>query len=189
MEHRDEGGFVGRSRTPSPSVAAVDVVVLADTHLKAGIKSLHPRLHRAMVRADTIIHAGDLVSLEALDGLRRLGTVHAVLGNNDHGLVGRLPESLMVELAGVRLAVVHDTGNRVGRVARIGRRFPDAQVVVFGHSHIPCDEEGSRGQLLFNPGSPTQRRSHPHRTFGRLRLAGGRVLGHRIEPLLDDRPG
>jgi len=106
-----------------------------------------------------------------------------VLGNNDRDLLELLPESRLLELGGVRIAMVHDSGTRAGRPRRLHRRFPDADLVVFGHSHVPVDEVGENGQLLFNPGSPTQRRSQPHRTFGRLRLGGGRVLRRQIEIL------
>jgi putative phosphoesterase len=112
-----------------------------------------------------------------------MAETYAVLGNNDRDLRELLPESRLLELDGVQIAMVHDGGTRAGRPRRLHRRFPDAEVVVFGHSHVPVDEVGENGQLLFNPGSPTQRRSQPHRTFGRLRLGGGRVLQHQIEIL------
>jgi hypothetical protein len=103
-----------------------------------------------------------------------------VLGNNDHLLVGSLPESVELELAGVRVAMVHDSGAREGREARLRRRFPDAAIVVYGHSHLPEDRVGVDRQRLFNPGSPTQRRRAPHRTYGRLTLAGGRIRRHEV---------
>jgi hypothetical protein len=110
--------------------------------------------------------------------------VHAVLGNNDAALVGTLPDGLELELAGVRIAMVHDSGARTGRERRMHRWFPDAQVVVFGHSHEPVDAEGVDGQRLFNPGSAVQRRHQPHRTVGRLELADGHIVGHEIVPIL-----
>jgi predicted phosphodiesterase len=102
-----------------------------------------------------------------------------------------LPHTLVVELAGVRVGMIHDSGPWRGRAARLWRRFPDADVVVFGHSHAPVAEDGEGGQLLFNPGSPTQRRAQPVCTFGELYLAGGAVIGHRIIPVGDsgERPG
>ncbi len=80
----------------------------------------------------------------------------------------------------MHVAMVHDSGARAGRPARLHRHFPHAQVVVFGHSHLPVDEVGVDGQWLFNPGAPTQRRRAPHRTVGLLELAGGEVLDPRI---------
>ena len=97
--------------------------------------------------------------------------VHAVLGNNDHGLVGCLPERLELEIGGLRLAVVHDSGARVGRAGRLRRWFPQADLVVFGHSHQPVNELGEGGQRLFNPGSPTQRRQAPVATYGWVTIA------------------
>jgi predicted phosphodiesterase len=107
----------------------------------------------------------------------------AVLGNNDLGLAGLLPNELSVELAGVRVALVHDSGDRRGRAPRLHRRFPDAALVVFGHSHVPVDEQGIGTQRLFNPGSPTQRRAQPVRTFGWLSLADGQVVARRVVPI------
>jgi putative phosphoesterase len=155
-------------------------VVLADTHLRGGLDRLPVPLRDALEQADVLLHAGDVTSAQAFDELRGLAPVHAVLGNNDRELVGKLAPSLQVELAGVRVAMLHDSGPRQGREARMGRLFPGAQVVVFGHSHVPVDELGASGQHLFNPGSPTQRRRHPHRTFGVLHLSEGIVVSHAI---------
>ena len=109
--------------------------------------------------------------------------MHAVLGNNDVTLRGSLPERLLVELDGVRVGMVHDSGPTKGRAARVHRLFPDCDVVVFGHSHAPVDDEGVDGQRLFNPGSPTQRRMQPHPSFGVLDLVDGHTIGHRIVAL------
>jgi uncharacterized protein len=94
--------------------------------------------------------------------------------------VGTLPPTLLVDLAGVRVAMVHDSGPSAGRPSRMKRMFPDADVVIFGHSHLPLDEAGIEGQLLFNPGSPTERRRAPTHTVGLLDLDGGQVVGHRL---------
>lgn len=161
----------------------MNVVVLADTHLRGGLDRLPGPLLEALAAADVILHAGDVVSVTALTELRRLGPVHAVLGNNDHELAGLLPEELRLDLGGVEVAMVHDSGPTKGRPGRLARRFPGAQLVVFGHSHVPVDEVGLDGQVLLNPGSPTQRRSQPVPTFGRLRLVGGRIAERSIEPL------
>ncbi len=133
--------------------------------------------------ADVILHAGDVVTGELLDALRGRRPVHAVLGNNDAALVGVLPGRLELELADVRIGMVHDSGARTGRERRVHRWFPDARLVVFGHSHEPLDVEGIDGQRLFNPGSALQRRRQPRRTVGRLELADGRVVRHEIVPV------
>lgn len=131
--------------------------------------------------ADVVLHAGDITQQQHLDDLARHAPVHAVLGNNDPELVGILPETLELELAGVRVAMIHDSGPARGRERRLHARFPAADVVVFGHSHIPWNAPGEGGQLLFNPGSPTDRRRQPHRTLGVLELDDGRILDARIE--------
>jgi uncharacterized protein len=159
------------------------LLVLADTHLRDDLSALPPEVWDEVEACDAVLHAGDVVTGDLLDALQARRPVHAVLGNNDHALVGALPDRLEVELAGVRLAMVHDSGPRAGRARRLRRWFPDARVVVFGHSHEPVDEPGDDGQWLFNPGSAVQRRRQPRRTFGVLELATGTVVGHRIVPV------
>lgn len=152
------------------------VVVLADTHVRdTGSTRLGDRAWEEVRRGDLVLHAGDVVEPGLLAELRAAAPVHAVLGNNDDALARVLPETVVLDVEGVRVAMVHDSGARAGREGRLHRRFPDADVVVFGHSHIPWNGPGLDGQLLFNPGSATQRRSQPHRTLGVLDLAGGRV--------------
>lgn len=158
------------------------VVVLADTHIRrTGSRRLPDSAYAHLERADVILHAGDIVVAEVLDELGGFAPVHAVLGNNDAELFGVLPETQSLDIDGVRIAMVHDSGPAPGRAGRMHRLFPDADVVVFGHSHIPWDDSGVDGQLLFNPGSPTERRSQPHRTLGTLDIGpagrnGGRVV-------------
>src|SRR4051812_9144539 len=111
-------------------------VLLADTHIPDGShRTLDPRVLAAVDGADVVLHAGDVTGSELLSRLSASTPVHAVLGNNDVALAGRLPEELMLDLDGVAVALVHDSGARQGRAARMARRFPDANVVVFGHSH------------------------------------------------------
>jgi len=161
----------------------VRALVLADTHLKTDLSPLLPAVWDAVEAADVVLHAGDVVTGDLLAALRRLRPVHAVLGNNDRTLAGALPDRLALKLGGVRVAMVHDSGARAGRERRLKRWFPEAQVVVFGHSHEPVDILGVDGQRLFNPGSAVQRRRQPERTMGRLVLDGGVVVEHKIIPL------
>lgn len=157
------------------------VVVLSDTHLRTGGRGLPDSVYRALAGADVILHAGDIVTADLLHELSGWAPVHAVLGNNDvDPALSALPERRLEVVDGVRVAMVHDSGARAGRSGRLRRWFPDADVVVFGHSHIPCNDTGADGQILFNPGSPTQRRAQPEHTFGRLELDDGRVLGSEI---------
>jgi putative phosphoesterase len=162
-----------------------EIVVLADTHIRRNSgRRLPPPVYAALERADLVLHAGDVVTgalLEELDGFAR--TV-AVLGNNDGELAGRLPQQRLLTVEGLRIAMVHDSGPRKGREGRMRRRFPTADLVVFGHSHIPVDAPGIDGQRLFNPGSPTETRpAYRGLGFGRLRLADGELAIHEIVPI------
>jgi uncharacterized protein len=159
----------------------MEVIVLADTHLTGGFATVGDQVLEAVAEADVVVHAGDVTSRQALNELQTLAETYAVLGNNDHDLKGTLPESELFELAGLRIALVHDSGTKNGRAARLHRRFPDAELIIFGHSHVPINEPGLHGQVLFNPGSATQRRAQPHRTFGRLHIAHGRLEHRQIE--------
>ena len=163
------------------------VVVLADTHLTPSSRRRLPGPATALLAgADAILHAGDIVTGELLDELSGFAPVHAVLGNNDHTLRGVLPEVLELELGGVAVAMVHDSGPSSGRARRLRRRFPAADLVVFGHSHIPQLVDGVDGQRLCNPGSPTQRRAQPHHTVAVLDLEAGAVRSAEIVVVDDD---
>ena len=131
--------------------------------------------------ADLILHAGDVCTADVLDELAAYAPVHAVRGNNDGPDVAAwgAPDTLELGLGGVRLAMIHDSGPRSGRPARLRGRFPDAGLVVFGHSHIPVDLAAD-GQRIFNPGSPTDRRREPHGTIGVLDIDGGRLVAAAI---------
>ncbi len=152
------------------------VLVVSDTHLGAETLEQMPTAVWAMAeQADVVLHAGDVVDGAVLSALADRATVHAVLGNNDHGLVGQLPETVELELGGVRVGMIHDSGARAGREGRMVRRFPEAQVVVFGHSHDPLVHPVPGGPLLVNPGSPTQRRRQPVHTVAWLELTHGQI--------------
>jgi uncharacterized protein len=133
--------------------------------------------------ADLILHAGDLIDPTVLDLLGRHAPVHAVLGNNDVQLWDVLPERVDLDLDGVAVSMVHDSGVALGRARRLRRWFPEADVVIFGHSHLPLDEVGEGGQRLFNPGSPTERRRAPSHTCGVLQVEDGRVVDLRLVDL------
>jgi putative phosphoesterase len=152
------------------------IVVLADTHVtRGGARRLPDRAYELLDTADAIWHAGDVVVPELLDELAGFAPVTAVLGNNDHELVGTLPERVEEVVDGVRIAMVHDSGTTKGRERRMRRWFPDADVVVFGHSHLPLDAEGVDGQRLLNPGSATWKRRAPAHTCAVLTVDGGRI--------------
>lgn len=157
------------------------VVVLADTHIRpGGRRRLPDAVYDLLDDAEAILHAGDVLVADLLDELGGFAPVFAVLGNNDVELAGRLPEERVEVLGGVTVGMIHDSGPSAGRPARMRRRFPQADLVVYGHSHIPYDGPGAEGQWLFNPGSPTDRRSQPHHTVGILDLEEGRIAHHEI---------
>ena len=147
--------------------------VIADTHMLRRARALPEGLIPHLQRADLILHAGDLIAPTLLEELAAYAPTRAVQGNLDPPEAG-LPETLEFQFGGVRVAVIHDSGSRKGRRNRMRRRFPEARIVVFGHSHIPWLEDED-GLLLLNPGSPTDRRRQPEHTFALLRVDGGEV--------------
>ena len=146
------------------------VAVISDTHLPRGSRRLPDQCVSRLRAADLIIHAGDIATAAVLSEIEALGPpVAAVAGNVDEpGLRARLPETRVVEVVGSCVAVVHDAGPAAGRLERMRRRFPQADAVVFGHSHIPLHEQANDGFQIFNPGSPTDRRRQPQHTMGSL---------------------
>ncbi|ANH37991.1 hypothetical protein I601_1558 [Nocardioides dokdonensis FR1436] len=163
------------------------LLITADTHLPKRAKALPEELWQQVERADVVVHAGDWVDVALLDELeersRRLVGVH---GNNDHGVLReRLPLVAEAEIEGVRLGVVHETGDKQGRERRCDAAYPHLDVLVFGHSHIPWDTTTQGGLRLLNPGSPTDRRRQPHCTYLTAVAADGAlhdVTLHRLPP-------
>ncbi|MFG2002455.1 metallophosphoesterase family protein [Spirillospora sp. NPDC048911] len=160
------------------------VVAISDTHAPRRWKACPPAVAEHLRDADLILHAGDVCTAGVLDELAAYAPVHAVLGNNDGPDVAAwgAPETLRLDLDGLKVAMIHDSGQAQGRTARMRRRFPDADLVVFGHSHIPMDETGD-GIRVFNPGSPTDRRRQPHGTIGLLDIEDARLLKAEIVPV------
>jgi putative phosphoesterase len=154
------------------------IAILADTHLPRGNRRLPEPCLARLRSAELILHAGDISTAGVLDELSALGpAVLAVHGNVDEpALRERLPAELQLELDGVTLAMTHDAGTAKGRVTRLRRRFPRADAVVFGHSHIPLHEAGEGGFQIFNPGSPTDRRRQPRHTMGLARVLDGKIF-------------
>ncbi|NIH87620.1 metallophosphoesterase family protein [Amycolatopsis granulosa] len=161
------------------------LLIIADTHVPKRARDLPDRVWAEVARADVVVHAGDWVDVALLDELEsRSRRLIAVYGNNDGPeLRERLPEVARAELNGLRLAVVHETGPAKGREARCAREYPDADVLVFGHSHIPWDTEAPSGLRLLNPGSPTDRRRQPAHTYLTARIDAGRLRDVRLHAL------
>lgn len=148
---------------------------MADTHVPKRAPDLPTQVWDEVGNADVVVHAGDWVSAELLDKLKVRSTrLVACWGNNDGPVLrSRLPERADVTLEGLRLTVVHETGAAAGREARMSRIYPDSEVLVFGHSHIPWDTTTHTGLRLLNPGSPTDRRRQPHCTYMTATLQKG----------------
>ena len=166
--------------------AGTRVVLMSDTHLPKRAKDLPAPLWAAVDASDLVVHAGDWVEVGLLDELEtRSRRLLACYGNNDGpDLRTRLPEVARATVEGVRVAVVHETGGKDRRGERMRAAYPDVDLLVFGHSHIPWDSSRD-GLRLLNPGSPTDRRAQPDFTWMTLRLAGGGVHDvelHRLAP-------
>lgn len=169
------------------------IAVVSDTHGPRYWKRCPAAVAEHLRAVELILHAGDVCTAAVLDELADYAPVRVVLGNNDGPDVAAwgAPETAEFELAGLPVAMIHDSGPAVGRAARLRRRFPAAKLVVFGHSHIPWDET-SNGQRAFNPGSPTDRRRQPRGTMGLLVLDAGVIRTAEIVPVTPEagrRPG
>lgn len=160
------------------------IAVLSDTHSPRYWKGCPRAVAAVLDGADLILHAGDVCLLETLEELAAYAPVRAVRGNNDGPEIATwgAPEVLEIEVGGLRVAMLHDSGASTGRARRLRRKFPTADLVVFGHSHIPWNEV-HEGQRAFNPGSPTDRRRQPHGTMGELLVDDGVLLSARILPV------
>ena len=160
------------------------VVVISDTHSPRFWKSCPPGVAAQLAEADLILHAGDVCTVDVLVELAQFAPVRAVLGNNDGPDVAAwgAPETLELNLAGLPIAMIHDSGPAAGRLGRLHRRFPAAELVIFGHSHIPLDQRDETVRI-FNPGSPTDKRRQPYGTLGVMEIADGTLVSAELVPL------
>jgi putative phosphoesterase len=154
------------------------LLIMADTHIPRRAKQLPAELEAAIPLADIVLHAGDWVDVTFLDHLESVAArLVGVYGNNDHGVLrDRLPQEAHVAIEGLRFGVVHETGPAAGRENRCANAYPDLDVLVFGHSHIPWDTTAANGLRLLNPGSPTDRRRQPHATYLTATAVRGELL-------------
>jgi len=155
----------------------MQIAIISDTHMPRGNRRLPDACVERLRAADLIVHGGDLVTLIVLDHVNTFGPVVAVHGNMDDSEVRRaLAPTVEIDLGtGKTLAVTHDAGPSQGRLERMRARFPNADAVVFGHSHTPLHERAADGFQIFNPGSPTERRRAPHHTMGIARVEKGEL--------------
>lgn len=154
------------------------LLLIADTHVPRRARDLPAPVWKEVDRSDVVVHAGDWVDVSLLDALE-LQTARLIgcWGNNDGAdLRARLPEESNATLEGVRFTVVHETGSAKGRDERMARRYPDTDVLVFGHSHIPWNSTATTGLRLLNPGSPTERRRQPHCTYMTATVGDGLLI-------------
>ncbi|KLO32218.1 metallophosphoesterase family protein [Mycobacterium haemophilum] len=161
------------------------LLLIADTHVPQRALDLPAQVWDEVAAADVVVHAGDWVAPELLDKLEsKAARLAACWGNNDGPeLRSRLPERADVTLAGVHFTVVHETGPAAGRDARMSRLYPDSQVLVFGHSHIPWDTTTTTGLRLLNPGSPTDRRRQPFCSYMTATVDNGALTDVVVHPL------
>lgn len=144
----------------------IRLLLISDTHIPGRARQLPEAVRTAANAADLVVHAGDWVEASVLDALQQHADVLGVYGNNDGpDLRGRLPEVTRRDIEGLRFAVVHETGDAKNRETRMDAAYPDADVLVFGHSHVPWDTTTAGGLRLLNPGSPTDRRRQPRCTM------------------------
>ena len=163
----------------------VRLLLIADTHIPRRARALPAQVWDEVTRADVVVHAGDWVAPELLDRLEaRAARLLACWGNNDGpALRARLPERADAMLDGLHLTVVHETGAAAGRGARMSRLYPDSDVLVFGHSHIPWDTTTETGLRLLNPGSPTDRRRQPFCSYMTASIENGALTDVVLHPI------
>lgn len=162
------------------------LLLIADTHVPRRARDLPAAVWQQVDACDAVVHAGDWVDLSLVDAIASRAKLVGCYGNNDGPAVrARLPEVARTDIDGLRLAVVHETGAAPGRNERMAARYPDVDVLVFGHSHIPWDATASTGLRLLNPGSPTDRRRQRFGTYLTATVTEGALIDvvlHRVEP-------
>lgn len=155
------------------------IAILGDTHMPKGKRRLPGECVGLLDSAELIVHTGDFSSIATLKMIESIGPpVIAVHGNvDDPALTDLLPEALTFEApaSGVKVGLIHDAGQRAGRLERLRRRFPDCEAVFFGHSHLPLHDRAGDGFQIFNPGSPTERRRAPRHSMGLAEVVDGRL--------------
>jgi len=157
------------------------VAVISDTHMPRGARRLSPACVDLLAQAELILHAGDVTEASVLDELGTLAPLLAVHGNKDEGVLqATLPERLVAGIGGARIGMIHDAGSRNRRAERLAASFEGCDAVVYGHTHVP--EVSRHGAVwILNPGSPTERRSAPHRSLLSLEIGAAGIRPRLVE--------
>lgn len=178
---------------------ACTIGVISDTHVPDRVRNLHPNLLSILkeVQVDLIVHAGDVCAPAVLEELEEIAPVVAVGGNRDWFFGGKYPLKAQIEVAGIKLGIAHGhdgilnyiwgkfryifEGYRLKTLVNLLRSaLPEADVIVFGHSHRP-ENAWIDGKLYFNPGSagiggPRLEPSMGLLTFDRKKHIHGRII-------------
>lgn len=170
------------------------IAVVSDTHLPR-FGDVLPRALRdgiARARVDLIVHLGDFTGLGVPALLEGLGPLEAVAGNNDPPELGeRFGRRRIVPAAGLRLGLTHgNLGPGRSTPDRAVREFPasDADLILFGHSHIPLVRRLPDGRWLVNPGSPTDKRRQPRYSWALIDVDDAGLATPTLQWFDDRRP-
>lgn len=141
--------------------------IISDTHIPH-FKRIPEAVWKHFANVELIIHAGDLSTLAVIEQLATIAPVEAVQGNIEQDdVIQKLPIKRELLVGNCRIGIVHILGNAQYYARTARQEFPNARVVIFGHSHNPYNQE-HEGQLLFNPGSANDRRRQPTCSIGKL---------------------
>jgi uncharacterized protein len=152
--------------------------VVGDTHVSPNRSALFLEPVVDLFRrsgVDLILHAGDAGHASVLQSLERVAATIAVRGNADSlDLIETLPDRVWIEVGSRTVLLLHGHHGKTALKAARAAAAPDVDLIVFGHSHKPLIEREGR-TILFNPGSPTERRWNPHFGVGLVRVTDASI--------------
>ncbi|WP_088105381.1 metallophosphoesterase family protein [Halalkalibacter urbisdiaboli] len=151
----------------------MNIIVISDTHIPKRAKKLPTFLIQDLQNADLIIHSGDWNDMSVYRELQQYAPVKGVHGNTDDVEIKEVfPDKLLIEIANVTIGVVHGHGQKGTTEKRVITAFKEEKVdlVIFGHSHIPCSKKLDNGCILFNPGSATDKRKQAQYSYGKIKI-------------------
>lgn len=156
------------------------IVVLADTHIPKKAKIIPKAMENDLKKADLIIHAGDWQVPEVAEELKKYAPVEGVTGNVDDDKMGMLfPKKKKIEADGFIVGITHGDGKSKTTEQRALEVFKDeaVDILIFGHSHIPVLKKQD-DTVLFNPGSPTDKRRQKQYSYGILETGNNLNVKH-----------